>query len=117
MLRKNLRLRRPGQFRSACSSGDRYVDAAFVLYVRGVSHGGTKVGFAAGKRLGGAVTRNLLKRRCREAFRPLVDYLEDNVHVVVVVRGAARALKPGQIRERLCPLLRQAGVLKEGGSD
>jgi len=115
MLKKDLRLRRPGQFRRAFLSGDRYVDGAFVLYVRGVSHGGTKVGIAAGKRLGGAVTRNLLKRRCREALRPLADLLREDVHVVVVLRHGARSLKPAQIRERLSPLLRQAGAFKESG--
>ena len=48
-----------------------------------------RVGFAAGKKLGGAVVRNRLKRLIREAYRLNQDKLVQGVDLIVVARKPA----------------------------
>lgn len=114
MLRKETRLRRPGLFRRACSEGERFANRGVVLYVRPVK-GSVKIGVAAGKRLGGAVVRNRLKRRFREAVRALVPRIQGEVHVVLVVRAGAKRMAFEEIKMQVEKVLDRAGLLVGGG--
>lgn len=48
-----------------------------------------RVGFAAGRRIGSAVTRNRVRRRLREAVRRLRHHLPDGVDAVWIGRAPA----------------------------
>ncbi len=51
-----------------------------------VSDEDRRVGFAAGKRLGGAVVRNRVKRLLREAYRLNQHRLKDGLNLIIVGR-------------------------------
>jgi ribonuclease P protein component len=76
--------------------------------------GPTRVGFAVGKRVGGAVTRNLVKRRLREAMRRRVRLLTPGWDLVVVARPAAATASAAHLADELDRLLRRAKVLASG---
>ncbi|GAC1448496.1 MAG: ribonuclease P protein component [Ktedonobacterales bacterium] len=76
--------------------------------------GPTRVGFAVGKRVGGAVTRNLVKRRLREAMRRRLRLLTPGWDLVVVARPATATANAAQLADELDRLLRRAKVLASG---
>ena len=50
-----------------------------------------KVGFSVSKKVGNAVTRNKVRRRLRECFRPLMGDVKTGLYVVVARPAAAEA--------------------------
>ena len=54
---------------SVFARGVRYANRRLVLFVSEGEPGRRRCAFAAGKKLGGAVRRNRLRRRMREAYR------------------------------------------------
>ena len=52
---------------------------------------GLKVGFSVSKKVGNAVTRNKVKRRLRECFRPLLGDVKNGLYVIVARPSAAEA--------------------------
>lgn len=57
-----------------------------LLYVRNSQK---RVGFSVSKKVGGAVTRNLVKRRLRECVRPELAALKSGLYVIVARPVAA----------------------------
>ncbi len=60
----------------------------------------------AGRRLGGAVARNRVKRAVREGFRLNKDVF-DHMDAVVIPRPGAARLRPGELSERLIEEFRE----------
>ena len=59
-----------------------------MLYAKGR---GLQVGFSVSKKVGNAVTRNKVKRRLRECFRPYLGDVKSGLYVVVARPSAATA--------------------------
>jgi ribonuclease P protein component len=74
-----------------------------------------RVGFAVPRAAGGAVERNRIKRRLREAWRERIERVpEGNDYVLIVRPGlveAAEANGFGWLGDRIDELLEQSGVL------
>lgn len=81
------RLRRAAEVQSVFERGSRVESRAFVLLWRPDADG-RKAGFAVSRRVGGAVERNRVRRRLREAYRQSPRF-PPNVMLVFVGRPAA----------------------------
>jgi len=70
----------------------------------------TRIGYAIPKRVGPAVTRNLVRRRLREALRLLP--IREGFDVVITVRPEAAPVTFHSLRAELMLLLRRAKLLE-----
>lgn len=91
MLSQVNRLRRSTDFGRAIREGSRAASSTLVVHTRVVpdSTEPARVGFAVSRAVGGAVDRNLVKRRLRHAVRARIDDLPPGATVVVRANPAA----------------------------
>ena len=88
-----------------CSSDLMYYCKAF--------HPSYKVAFAAGKKLGNAVTRNRVKRLLREVYRLHRHEIKDDYCLLLVGRAAAVDLKSTALEKSFYSLCKRANILKK----
>jgi ribonuclease P protein component len=86
------RLRKRREFEECYASGVRVSGRYLQLFLlpRGDA-GGSRLGISVGKRTGGAVTRNRLRRRVREIFRRHRENRPASLQIVVNVKPSAAA--------------------------
>ena len=75
--------------------------------------GATRVGVAAGKKLGNAVVRNRAKRLMREAVRQRAPKLASGWDLILIGRAAIVPVKLADVADAQDWLLRQAGLVSE----
>ena len=107
-LPKSSRLGSNREFQKVYQEGRSVVGRYLVLHWRKKEESKSKVGFAAGKKLGSAVIRNRLKRVMREAWRLHPEEMPSEYDFVLVAR---RSLIGGGLAEAEKGLLE---VLKKG---
>lgn len=79
--------------------------------------GRTRFGIATGRRIGGAVVRNRVRRRIRESLRALVPRLEIGWDVLIVARPDSATASLAELAGTLERLLDKVGVLRAEGTD
>ena len=94
-------LRQKGDFQRVYRLGKSYANHYLVIYVFRSNGNEDKVGFAAGKKLGNAVTRNRVKRLMRECFRLNQDMIKPGFTLLLVGRKGAASEKYEKIENKL----------------
>lgn len=110
-MKREQRLRRRRDFAAAYREGG--VQGNQLLVIRVLSNGSsvTRFGFVAGKAVGGAVVRNRVKRRLREAARRIDA--RPGFDIVIGARKPAATATYEKLQRSLATLMRRAGVLAQ----
>ena len=113
--RKRRRLSRSGEFERVYREGRSHASRHLVVYAfpRGVGDGDPRLGLTVGRKLGGAVERNRIKRLLLEAFWANADELEPGHDFVIVARPPAGELAEEGGEPAISQALRS--VLSEAG--
>lgn len=106
-------LRKTRQFQTVYKTGKSYANKHLVLYVMPKQDGPRRIGFAVGKRLGGAVVRNRIKRLLRESFRLNQHCLKQGVDLIVIGRQPVVGKDYDVVNKAMLDLFGKAKILAE----
>ena len=93
---------------AASGHGNGYL----VLYARKNRTATNRVGLTVGKKLGGAVVRNRVRRRLREAYRLNESRFAPGWDIVIVARRSCITAEFEKLQESLLTLAAKAGILQ-----
>ena len=106
------RLSNKDEFAAVYNEGRSWSGDLIALRVRPNSLDTSRCGFAVGKRLGGAVIRNRVRRRLREIVRQLA--ISEGWDIVIIARQGAVEADYGALRQATQELLSRAQLLNNG---
>ena len=107
---RDRRLRRAAEFSAVYNRGRAWSGPRIVVKILHSRSHTVRFGFAVGKKLGGAVIRNRVKRRLRDIVRQLP--VVHGWDVVVIAKAPAVAATYEQLRGEVQDLFRRARLLQ-----
>jgi ribonuclease P protein component len=108
-----MRLRESRCFQAVYRRGRSWAHRHLVVYALPREEPETRFGFVVGKKVGGAVQRNRVRRLLREACRKLVPNVPLGVDVVIVARTAAAEAPHAILLDSMRTLFQRAGLWTE----
>lgn len=114
-MHKRYRLRASTDFERVRREGRSWTHPLLILSALPNGRPYSRFGFAVGRRIGKAVTRNRLKRRMREAVRLRIRNggVAEGWDMIFIARRAMLDASYRQVEEAIGLLLRRAGLLVE----
>lgn len=97
-------------FRSLYARGKTAAGIYLAVYVRRNRLGVTRLGLTVGAKLGGAVKRNRVRRRLKEAYRLQEELFSKGYDIVAVARVRAADAPFEALQGELLRLLRKLGA-------
>lgn len=91
--------------------GRTWADRNLVLKIETNEIGGTRIGIITSKKVGGAVMRNLIRRRLKEIMRSLP--LGEGYDIVVIARLPARTAPFSELAQSVRKLTWRAGLVNK----
>lgn len=113
-MRKTKSIKENHTFRRLYSRGKSAVSPYLVMYTQKNRAGETRLGITVSTKVGGAVVRNRVRRRIREAYRRNEEKFSDAIDLVIVSRVRCAHASYAEIEKSLLTLARQLRLLKEG---
>jgi ribonuclease P protein component len=111
-MQRRFRLTSSEDFRRVRQSGKAHAHPLLVLIAAPNQLSHSRVGVAASKRVGGAVSRNRARRRLRHAMQPHLDQLYPGWDLVLIARPALIDAGWPRLQQAVAGLLRRAGCLR-----
>lgn len=101
------------EFRRIYARGKSYVSQGLVMYVMKRRGNNLRVGITAGKKVGGAVSRNRARRVIRSAFSQFAPRVQRGYDIVFVARARTVEQKSTEVAVAMEKHLIAAGILSE----
>jgi ribonuclease P protein component len=105
-------LRAPVDFETLQRSGRSRAHPLVAVRFHHTGRAATRFGLSTGRKLGGAVVRNRVRRRVRAILRSLAARTEPGWDVLVVCRPAAAEAPHRELAAALEGLLARAGIVR-----
>jgi ribonuclease P protein component len=115
VLPRELRLKERRRFQEVYRRGRFWTNAEMAVHVLKRPTAEKQFGFVVGKKVGGAVQRNRVRRLLREACRSLVAKVPHGVDVVIVARPVSSQASLAHLSEGMQALFQRAGIWMERG--
>ena len=115
-MKRSSRLTRSEDIYRVRQQGRSYVHDAMVLGVKPNPCDHNRIAIIAGRSVGGAVQRNLAKRRMRSAYHSLKSNVIQGYDLVIIARKPILDFAYAHLENALKKLLDQAGLLKDKAS-
>ena len=109
-MQKVYRLSKSSAFNYIYRKGQSYACKHLVLLFAPTKFS-LKVGFSVSKKIGKSVVRNKTKRRLKEAFRSLIEYVDKGHNYVIVARSASAEADYHALRASLIYVLTKTGLI------
>lgn len=104
-------LKRNKEFRRVYRIGKSAGSRTLVLIYAPGRQPDKKIGFAVGRKIGGAVVRNRVKRRLREAVTPLLPEIAPGCRLIFIARSPILDADFGEIQTTVRRLVEKAGLI------
>jgi len=112
-LKRSSRLTHSEEIYRVRQQGKTFVHDAIVLGAKPNQFDHNRIAVIAGRSVGGAVQRNLAKRRIRSAYQELIPQVNQGYDLVLIARKPFMDFAYAHLVEALERLLDQAGLLKD----
>ncbi len=109
-------LRRPADFAALQRHGTSRAHPLVVVRTMPNGLDRTRYAFSTGRRLGGAVVRNRVRRRLREIVRSFAARVTPGWDVLLVARAGSVSASYAELRDVVARLFGRAGILRPEGS-
>jgi len=115
LLPQKYRLKSKFEFAKAYKRGQSRANSYLVLYFfvrdkKKTSLGNPRIGFSVSKRIGCAVTRNKIKRRLREAIKPYLHLIRQDVDIIFIARQKIKGIPFSDVEKNMVYLLKKTGL-------
>jgi ribonuclease P protein component len=104
-------LKQNREFRSLYARGKSTAGVYLAVYARRNRLGTTRLGITVSAKLGGAVVRNRVKRRIKEAYRLSEERFAKGHDIVIVARGRAVGAGFSSLGNELLRLCGKLGIV------
>ena len=111
---KQERIRRRKDFLAIYYKGSKSAHGGLAMHALATGRVHTRLGLSVGRKFGGAVERNRIKRRLREIFRLCKHELKPGHDVVITVRREAAGRSYDRLRESVHELLTTLDLRRPG---
>ena len=112
-MKKSFRLTRSEDIKSVRQEGITLAREAIVLGFKSNDLEKNRTAVIAGRSIGGAVQRNLAKRRIRSAFQCFQSEMFKGFDIIFIARKHILEIEYKTLKDQLRSLLDKAGLLKE----
>lgn len=107
-MKARYRVRENERFQQIRKQGDSYNSELLVMCVLANGLPYSRFGFSVSNRIGGAVVRNRIKRRLREAIRLRMDQIQPGWDIVFIAKVPIRSADYHEMDSACARLLRRA---------
>ena len=102
------RIRRPAEFRSVLARGSRVSNSHMNVVATSNNRSCSRIGLSVSKRVGSAVTRNLIKRRIQTAFANICN--GGGWDLVVIAKPPSSSVSYGELYAGIESLITRLGI-------
>ena len=102
------RIRRPAEFRSVLARGNRVSNTHMNVVATSNNRSRSRIGLSVSKRVGSAVTRNLIKRRIQTAFANICN--GGGWDLVVIAKPPSSSVSYGELYAGIESLITRLGI-------